>query len=65
MVSSDRVGVLVILGLSRWGGGGGDGRVQGSGGDEACLSECVTFPDQRIFLIKVPYPFYHAYPRSD
>lgn len=32
---------------------------------EACLSECVTFPDQRIFLIKVPYPFYHAYPRSD
>lgn len=37
----------------------------GGGGDQACLSECVTFPDQRIFLIKVPYPFYHAYPRSD
>lgn len=41
-------------GLMEWGGEG-----------EACLSECVTFPDQRIFLIKVPYPFYHAYPRSD
>lgn len=37
----------------------------GCGGDEACLSECVTFPDQRIFLIKVPYPFYHAYPSPD
>lgn len=49
-------------------GGWVDGFVRGGGGggwDEACLSECVTFPDQRIFLIKVPYPFYHAYPRSD
>lgn len=44
-------------------GGWGDGGVGGAGG--ACLLECVTFPDQRIFLIKVPYPFYHAYPRSD
>ncbi len=38
---------------------------RGCGRDEACLSECVTFPDQRIFLIKVPYPFYHAYPLPD
>lgn len=37
----------------------------GRAGDEACFSECVTFPDQRIFLIKVPYPFYHAYPLPD
>lgn len=50
-----------------WGWADGGWRREGAGkwGDEACLSECVTFPDQRIFLIKVPYPFYHAYPRSD
>ncbi len=54
-----RAAVAVTLGVGEMGG------IRGGGQDEACLSECVTCPDQRIFLIKVPYPFYHAYPHFD